>query len=950
MLLKEFYWFADRREDNRPQPNTAGSTRATRYRKPTNEQLNQDIMMKNGTMTTMPFSEQEEMVDTADINPSDGGHHSQGENDTESPAISDFQAAAKEFHAAFNTALYELELSRKTATERATRIDELDESIKTINSALNDEVSKNNQIEEEFRQETEQLKQRIEEIESERNNFQQQLGDNENALNVRTEENMQLSSQLEDLTGKLEQHTVESQRIEEEFVQEKDMLTGELNELKEQVKSTQDKLSTQQQQLNERDKELADSKDQIDALTNNLNSRVMASEQLEQEYQQETATLGTEIQELKENLQTKDGLLEQRGNELESGANEIASLNERVHELNDEIQAQAASLQMQSESHISSREELESRINDISGELESMHSAQKELEAHAEKLENLNRALHESSISENDLHKTVMDDKNNIIESLRAKLAAACEPSDGPADNASLIDDLHAEIRNLESKLQQSEPDEVSSTVDDLRDETGKLKAELAVSEEKREQLQVALANAGEMDGAINADQSLATLESQPVAETADRNRFVTHLNALLADPSDSDKNHTVMYILLDNFIRVRDEIGIMNSEHVIKEISEIIASCCDDNDTVSRFGDCTFAILSRHESTEDTQEKAEMIRSSVEHHIFEISGHSMITSTSIGICRIRENDTRAEDIISRADLSCEAARSSGGNKVMVNSAVTEEMITLGSNVNHEKMISAALAEDRMMIYYQPISCLKGNNGNHFEILVRIVDESGNMILPGEFFSMAETTGQAVDIDLYVIEKVIRMMAENRDKEMTLFIKLTRQTVADHDFALWVIGKINEYNINPEKLVFEISENTLQSNLKNLSMLSKALHAIGCRIAIEHYRMSTKPQHLLHIHTDYLKIDSSLVEGISRKGESLEKVTAIMAIARENNYITIAEGVENPANLAMLWELGVSLAQGYFIQAPAGNLDFDFQDIASENSEEESNKSTFKIG
>ena len=177
------------------------------------------------------------------------------------------------------------------------------------------------------------------------------------------------------------------------------------------------------------------------------------------------------------------------------------------------------------------------------------------------------------------------------------------------------------------------------------------------------------------------------------------------------------------------------------------------------------------------------------------------------------------------------------------------------------------------------------------------------------------------------------------MMAEYREKEMTLFIKLTRQSVADHNFPLWVIGKIKEYSINPEQLVFEIAENTLQTNLKNLSMLTKALHTIGCKIAIEHYKMSTKPQHLLHIHTDYLKIDSSLVEGISRKGESLEKVTAIMAIAKENNYITIAEGVENPTALAILWELGVSLAQGYFIQAPTESQNFDFKNVVSDNND-----------
>ena len=891
--------------------------------------------MKNGTMTNIPFSEQAELIDTADM---------------EKPAITDLQAAAEEFNAAFNTALYELESSRKIVVERSIRIDELNESIKTINCSLNDEVSKSQRIEEEYRLETAQLNQRIQDIEAERNNLSQQVNEHENTLNTRAEEITQLSSQVEDLSGTLEQRNVEDQRIQEEFAQERDMLTGELNEQKEQLDKANNQLNTLKKKLEDSEREIADINIQVGTLTSDLNSRVMASEQLEQEHHQKTTVLGTEIHELNENLQARDKLLEQRSNELESRANEVASLNDQINELNDEINAQAASMQMQSESHASTSKELESRISDISGELESMRAAQKEIKEHSEKLENLNRALHESSISENDLHKRLLEDKDNALESLRTKLAAACDSPDGQADSSSLIDDLHSEIRELESKLQQTGQTEASDTDETLRDEVEKLKSALSASEEKREQLQTALSSALESGSTNDADQCPATHDSQPVTESAGRGRFVSHLNALLAEQPGSDKNHTVMYILLDNFIRVRDEIGIMNSEHVINEISEIIASFCDDNDVISRFGDCTFAILSCNESTDETQEKAEKIRSTIEHKIIEISGHSMITSTSIGICRIRGNDTCAEEIISRADLSCEAARTSGGNKVMVNSAVTDEMIITGSNVNHEEMISAALTQDRMMIYYQPISSLKESLGNYFEILVRIVDESGNIILPGEFFSMAETTGQAVDIDLYVIEKVMRMMAENRDKEMTLFIKLTKQTVADHDFPLWVIGKIKEYSINPEQLVFEIAENTLESNLKNLSMLSKALHGIGCKIAIEHYQMSTKPQHLLHIHTDYLKIDSNLVESISRKGKSLEKVTAIMDIAKENNYITIAEGVENPANLAILWELGINLAQGYFIQAPTGNLDFDFHNNVSENKVEESNKSTFTIG
>ena len=363
----------------------------------------------------------------------------------------------------------------------------------------------------------------------------------------------------------------------------------------------------------------------------------------------------------------------------------------------------------------------------------------------------------------------------------------------------------------------------------------------------------------------------------------------------------------------------------------------------------MSRFGDCTFAVLTCNESTDETQAKAEKIRSTIEKHIFETSGHSMFVSTSIGICMVRKNDTCADNVISRADHACESARSSGGNHVVVNSAIADEMVIKSPAGNHEELISKTLTENRIMLYYQPISCLKDIPGNHYEVLIRIVDESGGVILPGEFFSMAGTSGQTGDIDRYVIEKIMQMISENRDQEMTLFIKLTSQSVADHELPLWIIEKIKEYQVDPGQLVFEMAESTLQSDLKNMSMLSKALNSIGCKIAIEHYRMSTQPQHLLHIHADYLKIDSGLVDGLSRNGGSHSKVAAIMDVAKEHNYITIAEGVENPASLAILWELGVSLAQGYFIQAPTGSRDYNFQGIVEESEkEEDENAATFE--
>jgi diguanylate cyclase (GGDEF)-like protein len=1090
----------------------------------------------------LPVSEQEKTADTADNTLPGSEAPGMDLAGNEHPAISDLAAVADEFNAAFNTALYELDSSRKQLAERSIRIDELNKSIKTINSTLNDEVNKGRGKEEEKSREAEQLNQKINDIESDRE---------------------RLLQQVEEVTATLEQRTAEGQHAQEELVRERDMLTGKLDELQVLFDVAGNQLEAHQNKLEDRDNEISGISKQLDSLTTELASMVETSDREKDANNQEVARLEAAIRDLNENLQAREQQLEQRSEELELKGKEAACLNDHINELKEELDAQAESLRAQSESHAGTCDELNGQIsqlkeevdtkaeslrtqseshagtcnelneqiNSISSELESLRTAYSELGTHAENLENLNRALHESSISENTLHKKLMEEKSNKIELLQTKLGSGDESQNDQPENteaneglqralndlesrlqeteaqkqvlgeragladkleaeagqlraalqearetgstdvqslqgeladlnsalensraeqevlagklrdhealeqkatsdlesrlqeaeaqkqvlgerARLVDELEAEAGQLRAALQEAreagsadeqslqdqladlnsalensraeqetlagklhdhealekevtslreavqqadnkllEQVDVSNIVDSLKDEVKKLKSTLSASEEMREQLQSSLPGVSPSDGPGVRDTSAPEQDAQPVQKIADRDQFTLHLNKLITGQVDTEIISNVMYLLIDHFIRIRDEIGIMNSAHVINEIGEILVSSCDDDDTVSRFGDCTFAVLTCNESTDETQAKAEKIRSTIEKHIFETPGHSMVVSTSIGICMVRKNDTCADNVISRADLACESARSSGGNQVVVNSAIADEMVIRSSAGNHEELISKTLTENRIMLYYQPISCLKDIPGNHYEVLIRIVDESGGVILPGEFFSMAGTSGQTADIDRYVIEKIMQMISENRDQEMTLFIKLTSQSVADHELPLWIIEKIKEYEVDPGQLVFEMAESTLQSDLKNLSMLSKALNSIGCKIAIEHYRMSTQPQHLLHIHADYLKIDSGLVEGLSRNGGSHSKVTAIMDLAREHNYITIAEGVENPASLAILWELGVGLAQGYFIQAPTGSRDYNFQGIVEESEKhEDGNAATFELG
>ncbi|MGB5472340.1 MAG: EAL domain-containing protein [Gammaproteobacteria bacterium] len=937
-------------------------------------------------------------VHPAGMTPAEEAQSQDTEAGIERPSIIDLQDAATAFTAAFNTALYELETTRKQNEERSAKIGELDEAIKSIRAALDAEVSKGRMREEEYSREAEQLGQKIIELESERDRLQEKAREQESISIARADELARLSSRIEAQNGVLEQHAAEALCARQEFEQERDRLEGALNALQAQYDKARDESNELQAMLEDRNSEIAGLRSQLD----------------------------------------------ERAGELQSKTSEISGLGQQLSGLREELESQSEVMHRQAEQHAHASEELNTRIADFGAELQMLRVAHDELAAHAEKLEALNTALHESSISKRAIQKNQQEEiellrsrlekvntslniqsdetleagnqaraSNDLEEELKAAqariqtldsearlaselesenerlrgaLQAATESAclgeedaqrqkalqEQLADLQSMLDSSRTEQKILAEQLhdheqlrqevaslrevvrqaedKQDEPDNCEGTSEASTAETGKAGSATSASGQGSGQHEPALS------GAAGAGLSLSPAEGgrqrNSVDGVSDRARFIADLDILLADNRDSgsSSSHNLMYILLDKFIQVRDEIGVMESEHVIKDVAEIIASFCSGDDVVSRFGDCTFAMICSGESLAQTEEKAEKIRLAIESRIFEYDGRSVLMTLSIGICSVRKSDSGAGDVIARADLACEAARSYGGNHVLVSSAMADNIISTGAGDNHEAMVRAILDEHRARIYYQPITSLKGEQGNQYEILIRIIDGSGSVILPGEFISMASKCGLAAAVDRYIIENVMKMMADNRGQSMTLFIKLTGQSVADQEFPVWMMHKIKEYAINPAQLVFEVAENLLQSDIKNFSMLSKAINAVGCKIAIEHYRMSCQLQHLKHIHAYYLKIDSGLIESIRGKGASLLKVAAIMKMARENNYITIAEGVESSAALAILCELGVDMAQGYFIQEPAGNRDFNFQIQEATEEQDESNKAKFRIG
>jgi diguanylate cyclase (GGDEF)-like protein len=436
-------------------------------------------------------------------------------------------------------------------------------------------------------------------------------------------------------------------------------------------------------------------------------------------------------------------------------------------------------------------------------------------------------------------------------------------------------------------------------------------------------------------------DKEIAREEAEQadaVAGLYDRQQFIDILRERATQSEPGQPCQGVCYLLLDNFAQIRKDIGVLKSDLVLREISGLLKSNCPEADVFARFGDYSFAVLHASDTMEGITAAAEQLRVLVEQHVIQVDGRSVSTTASIGVCVISEYTHNEDEILTRADLACEVARTSGGNRVHTHSNIIDEQIDHANEENWDNVIRKTLDDKRFYLAYQPIVSLGDEPTQYYEVLLRILDEENNVILPGQFISVAERIGLAVDIDRYVIENALRGIAESDNRGIQLFIKLSNTSLGDHDLPMWIHGKLEEYGVDKDRLVFEVSENAVSRDPGNVAALTKALHDAGCLVAIEHLSGAIEAQHLEQVHANILKIDGRLIGGLAKDREIRAKVNSIVALARRHGMVTVAERVEDAAGLAVLWELGIQYAQGNFIREPSRKLNYDFLgEIVSED-------------
>ena len=410
------------------------------------------------------------------------------------------------------------------------------------------------------------------------------------------------------------------------------------------------------------------------------------------------------------------------------------------------------------------------------------------------------------------------------------------------------------------------------------------------------------------------------------------RQHFMDELGNAVSWAAKGKTISSLLYIEPDKFKDIKDKLGIAGSDLVLSDMANLLRECVDDKAILARFAGTIFTIILPDANGEQATAIAEKIRKLFEDHLFEVEGISVSTTCSIGVLPITETTTDAKKALNHADSACTTAKQDNGNAIHIHT-VADQIASLEQERAWAERIRIALNENHFVLHYQPIVSLHAEPGERYEVLLRMLNKDNKLVMPAEFLPHAEAAGLMGEIDRWVLKASAKALLEkHRDgKEIRFFIKISNDTLNDASFLPWVSKLLKAARLHGSSFVFEVSEAAALMNLKVTKALISGLNQLHCLFALDHVgNESPNLNYLSHFNVNYLKIDGAHIQNISSSEASQELVKSITEAARVKDILTIAEHVQDPTCLAVLWQHGVNFIQGFYLQKPEDKMHYDF--------------------
>ncbi len=411
-----------------------------------------------------------------------------------------------------------------------------------------------------------------------------------------------------------------------------------------------------------------------------------------------------------------------------------------------------------------------------------------------------------------------------------------------------------------------------------------------------------------------------------PLTGLLNREAFENRLTKILGAARE-DNVHALLYLDLDQFKVVNDTCGHSAGDELLRHITTLLQSQLRTRDTLARLGGDEFGIILEHCSKKDAIKIAQTLREAIQDYRFHWQDKSFTIGVSIGLYPITRSGENLSNVLSAADNACYAAKETGRNRVHVYQSDDDLLQKRTGEMQWLPRIQKAVIENRLCLFFQPILATDNDQTieKHGEILLRLRDEQGNLIMPGAFLPPAERYDQMILIDRWVIEKAIAFIkVELQHSTKVIYaINLSAHAICSEDFLDFIVTQIKTHINHPASLCFEITENVALADPKHVKQFITTLKGLGCLFSLDDFGSGFSSfSYLKEIPIDFLKIDGRLIKDMTSDPIDLTMVQSIQNIGHVMGLKTIAEWVEDEATLQLLRDMNVDYAQGFWLARP----------------------------